>query len=91
MKKALLINTQTDCKENQISWNWFDWNYIGENYKNKKQSMKTSVALHFARTMCVEDNPLTKHLNAIDKLKVKKHSLIMIPSSWQSYVSKELN
>ena len=53
--------------------------------------MKRSVALHFARAMYVEENPLTKYLTALEKLKVKKHSLDMIPVSWQSYVSQESN
>ena len=53
--------------------------------------MKRSVALHFARAMSVEENPLTKYLTALEKLKVKKHSLDMIPVSCQSYISQESN
>ena len=53
--------------------------------------MKRSVALHFARAMYVEENPLTKYLTALEKLKVKKYSLDMIPVLCQSYISQESN
>ena len=36
VKNALLLNSSTDKYESQISWNWYDWNYIEENSKNKK-------------------------------------------------------
>ena len=40
VKNSLLFNSLTGKYESQMSWNWHDWNYIGENSKNKKQSMK---------------------------------------------------
>ena len=40
VKKALLKNTLTGTFETKISWNWNDWNYVGDNSKNKKQSLK---------------------------------------------------
>ena len=91
LKKALLVNTKSNCEENEISWNWSDCNYVGKDSKNKKQSMKKCVALHFARAMYVEENPSTKYLTSLDKLKVKNHSLDMIPVTWKSYVSQESN
>ena len=53
--------------------------------------MKRSVALHFTRSMYVEENPSTIYLTALDKLKVKKLSLDMIPVTWKSYISQESN
>ena len=35
VKKSLLLNTSTDKYETQMSWNWHDWNQIGNNSKNK--------------------------------------------------------
>ena len=40
VKNALLLNSLTGKFESQISWNWHDWNYIGDNSKNKKKSLK---------------------------------------------------
>ena len=40
VKNSLLLNSSTGKYESQMSWNWHDWNYIGENSKNEKQSTK---------------------------------------------------
>ena len=54
VKKSLLLNTMTDKYETQIYWNWPDWNYIGDNSKNKTQPMKQIIVLHFARVIYVK-------------------------------------
>ena len=53
-----------------------------------KQSMKKSIALHFARSIYVKENPDTELLSTSDKIKVKIHLVNMIPFVWRSYVSK---
>ena len=40
VKHSLLFNSLIGKYESQMSRNWHDWNYIGENSKNKKQSTK---------------------------------------------------
>ena len=35
MKNSLILNSSTEKYESQISWSWRNWNYIGENSKNK--------------------------------------------------------
>ena len=70
MKNAFLLNSSTEKYESQMSWNWHDWNYIGENSKNKKQSMKKSIALHFSRSIYVNENLNTNLLSTSEKLKV---------------------
>ena len=78
VKTSLLLNTSTDKYETQISWNWHDLNYIGDNLKNKKQPMKKSIALHFARSIFVKENLDTNLLSTSDKVKVKIHLVSMI-------------
>ena len=90
VKNSLLLNTSTGKYKSQISWNWHDWNYIGENSKNKKQSMKKIFALHFTRSICVNKNPNPNLLSTSEKGKVKIHSVNIIPISWRGYVSKEI-
>ena len=34
IKKLLFLNSSIDKYESQISWNWHDWNYIGNNSNN---------------------------------------------------------
>ena len=36
LRKSLYVNMKTKRKENITSWKWDDWNYIGDNLKNKK-------------------------------------------------------
>ena len=55
-----------------------------------KQSMKKSIALHFARSIYVKENPDTDLFSTSEKVKVKIHSVNMIPIAWLSYVSKEI-
>ena len=90
VKNSLLLNSSTGKYESQISWNWYDWIYIGDNSKNKKQSMKKSVALHFARSIYVNENPNPNLLSTSEKLKVNIHSVNMIPIAWRGYISKEI-
>ena len=90
VKHVLLKNTLTGIFESQICWNWNDWNYVGDNSKNKKQSLKKIVALHFARSIYVNENPNTNLISTSEKLKVKVHSVNMITNSWQRWVSKEI-
>ena len=90
MKNSLLLNSSTEKYESQIYWNWHDWNYIEENSKNKKQSMKKSITLHFARSIYVNENPNPNLLSTSEKLKVKSHSVNMIPIAWRGYISKEI-
>ena len=90
LKKALLKNTLTGKLETNISWNWNDRKYVGDNSKNKRQSLKKIVALHFARSMYVIENPNTNLVSTSEKLKVKVHSVDMIPTSWQSWVIKKI-
>ena len=55
-----------------------------------KQSMKKSIALHFARSIYVKENPDTELLSTSDKIKVKIHLVNMIMFVWRSCVSKEI-
>ena len=50
--------------------------------------MRKSIALHFARSIYVNENPNTNLLSTTEKVKVKIHSVNMIPISWRGYVSK---
>ena len=52
--------------------------------------MKKSIALHFARSIYVKENPDTDILSTSEKVKVKIHLVNMIPFAWRSYVSKEI-
>ena len=52
--------------------------------------MKKSIALYFARSIYVNENPNTNLLSTTEKVKVKIHSVNMIPISWRGYVSKEI-
>ena len=49
-----------------------------------------SIALHFARSIYVQENPNTNLLSTSEKVKVKIHLVIMIPFAWCNYVSKEI-
>ena len=51
---------------------------------------KKIVALHFARSIYVNENPNTNLISTSEKLKVKVHSVNMISTSWQRWVSKEI-
>ena len=48
------------------------------------------MALHFARSIYVNENPNTNIISTSEKLKVKIHSVNMIPISLQRWVSKEI-
>ena len=87
----MLKNTLTGKLETNISWNWNDRKYLGDNSKNKRQSLKIIVALHFARSMYVNENLNTNLISTSEKLKIKVHSVDMIPTSWQSWVTKEID
>ena len=52
--------------------------------------MKKSIAVHFACSIYVNENPNTNLLSTSEKVKVKLHSVNMIPISWSGYVSKEI-
>ena len=79
MKTSLLLNTSTDKYETQISWNWYDWNYIGDNVKRRKTTNEKSIALHFARSIFAKENLDTNLLSTSEKVKVKIHLVSMIP------------
>ena len=46
-----------------------------------KKSLKKILALHFARSIYVNENPNTHIIKTSEKLKVKIHSVNMIPIS----------
>ena len=48
------------------------------------------MALHFARSIYVNENPNTNLISTSEKLKVKVHSINMIPPLWQRWVLKEI-
>ena len=52
--------------------------------------MKKSIALHFARSIYVNENPNTNIISTSEKVKVTIHLVNMIPTSWRGYVSKEI-
>ena len=52
--------------------------------------MKKSIALYFSRSIYVNENTNTNLLSTSEKVKVKIHSVNMIPMSWRGYVSKEI-
>ena len=70
MKNVILLNSLTEKFESQISWNWHDWNYIGDNSKNKQQSMKKVLLYICARSIYVNENTNTNLLSTSEKLKV---------------------
>ena len=60
----------------------------------KTQKIKTinekSIALHFARSIYVNENTNTNLLSTSEKINVKIHSVNMVPITWRGYVSKEI-
>ena len=52
--------------------------------------MKKKIALHHARSIYVKENQDTDLLSTSEKVKVKIHSVNMIPFAWLSYVSNEI-
>ena len=52
--------------------------------------MKKIIALHFARSIYVNENQNTNLLSTSEKVKVKIHSVNMIAIAWRGYVSKEI-
>ena len=71
-------------EEKKLSQKWIDWNYVGENCKNRKQSMKRRVAIHFTRAIYVKENPELNLLSSSEKVKIKIHLVSMIPSVWRN-------
>ena len=63
---------------------------MGENCKNRKQSMKRRAAIHFTRAIYIKENPETNLLSTSEKVKVKIHLVSMIPFVWRNYVSNEI-
>ena len=57
---------------------------MGENCKNRKQSMKRRVAIHFTRAIYVKENPELNLLSSSEKVKIKIHLVSMIPSVWRN-------
>ena len=71
----------TPLKGEKIQWKRDNWNYIGDNVKKIKKIMKKSVALHFARTISVNQNKNTKLFSIFEKEKVIENFIEMIPGT----------
>ena len=52
--------------------------------------MKKSIALHFVLSIYFNENSNTNLRSTSEKLKVKIHSVNMIPIAWRGYFSKEI-
>ena len=55
------MNLTTGKKEIAKSCKWDDLNHVSENSKNKKKSMKKSIALHFTRAIYANENKIQNY------------------------------